>query len=85
VNGCVTSTINQNQFDALVIFAYNVGNHALQNSTLLKKVNTNDFKEAFNQFLVWDKVRSNGMFVEVNGLKNRRLAEQKLFNTPMGV
>ena len=85
VNNCVTSTINQNQFDALVIFAYNVGNHALQNSTLLKKLNAKDFNEAFNQFLVWDKVRSNGMFVEVNGLKNRRLAEQKLFNTPMEV
>jgi len=85
VNGCVTSTINQNQFDALVVFAYNVGSHALQNSTLLRKLNFKDFQEASNQFLVWDKVRANGMFIEVNGLKNRRLAEQKLFNTPVGV
>jgi lysozyme len=39
VNGCVVTSINQNQFDALVIFAFNVGNHALQNSTLLQKLN----------------------------------------------
>jgi lysozyme len=83
VNGCVTSTINQNQFDALVIFAFNVGNHALQNSTLLKCVNKEDFDGASKQFMLWCKVHNaQGMFVEVVGLKNRRKAEVALFNTP---
>ena len=85
VNNCVTSTINQNQFDALVIFSYNVGNHALQNSTLLAKLNAGDIEAATKQFLVWNKVKFKGAFVEVAGLTNRRLAEQKLFNTSVGV
>ena len=85
VKDCVTSTINQNQFDALVIFAYNVGNHALQNSTLLSKLNSGDVDAASKQLLVWNKVHFKGAFLEVAGLTNRRLAEQKLFNTPVGV
>jgi lysozyme len=82
VNGCVTSNINQNQFDALVIFTYNVGNNAFQHSTLLQCLNHGDFGAASKQFLVWCKVHTpQGRFIEVAGLKNRRLAEQKLFNT----
>lgn len=82
VNACVTVPLNQNQFDALVIFAYNVGNGALQNSTLLHLLNSGDFDGAADQFLVWCKIHTaQGMFVEVAGLKNRRLAEQNLFLT----
>ena len=36
VSHMVKTTINQNQFDALVSFAFNLGNGALLNSTLLK-------------------------------------------------
>ena len=83
VNECVVTSINQNQFDALVIFAFNVGNYALQNSTLLQKLNKGDYEGASEQLLRWCKVRTaQGAFVELAGLKNRRLAEQKLFNTP---
>jgi lysozyme len=82
VNGCVTKDITQNQFDALVIFAYNVGVSAFQGSTLLKKVNSNDLEGASLEFLKWDKVHTaQGMFIELPGLKNRRLAEQELFLT----
>lgn len=82
VNGCVTIPLNQNQFDALVIFAYNVGNSALQNSSLLTCLNAGDTDTAAAKFLDWDKVHNaQGMFVEVTGLKNRRLAEQNLFLT----
>jgi lysozyme len=78
VNNSVTSTITQNQFDALVIFAYNVGIGAFSKSTLLRMLNAGDVAGAAEQFLRWDKV--NG--VSVSGLHNRRLAEQKLFLTP---
>jgi lysozyme len=37
----ITSNVNQNQFNALVSFAYNVGIYGFANSTLLKKVNNN--------------------------------------------
>jgi lysozyme len=39
VNRYVKVPLNQNQFDALVSFAYNLGNKALLNSTLLKRIN----------------------------------------------
>lgn len=84
VNNAVVTSINQNQFDALVIFAFNVGNAAFQNSTLLRMLNKRDFEGASGQFPLWCKVHTKqGSFVELAGLKNRRLAEQKLFNTPV--
>jgi lysozyme len=41
VDTLVTSNLNQNQFNALVSFAYNVGTGNFSSSTLLKKVNKN--------------------------------------------
>ena len=42
----VQVTLIQNQFDTLVSFAYNLGNAALQKSTLLPKLNAGDYKSA---------------------------------------
>ena len=75
VNKYVTYPINQNQFDALVSFAYNCGNGALKTSTLLKKLNAGDVHGAANEFLRWNK--ANGKVL--NGLTRRREAERKLF------
>lgn len=75
VNKYVTYSINQNQFDALVSFAYNCGNGALKTSTLLKKLNAGDIEEAANEFLRWNK--ANGKVLK--GLTRRREAERKLF------
>ena len=75
VNKYVTYSINQNQFDALVSFAYNCGNGALKTSTLLKKLNAGDVRGAANEFLRWNK--ANGKVL--NGLTRRREAEKKLF------
>lgn len=75
VNKYVTYSINQNQFDALVSFAYNCGNGALKTSTLLKKLNAGDVQGAANEFPRWNK--ANGKVL--NGLTRRREAERKLF------
>ena len=73
--------LTQNQFDALVIFTFNVGVSAFQNSTLARLVNASDFAKASDEFPKWCKIHTKqGMFVELRGLKNRRLAEQELFN-----
>ena len=41
----VAVTITQGQFDALVSFAYNLGLRALENSTLLRRLNAGDWQE----------------------------------------
>lgn len=76
VDSYTRDDIKQNEFDALVCFAYNVGANALKNSTLLKSVNAYKSEEEIKaHFMRWDKV--NGL---VNGgLKNRRIAEIKLY------
>ena len=75
VNRYVQVPINQNQFDALVSFCYNLGQENLRNSTLLKKVNAKDFKGAADQFLRWN--RAGGRVLA--GLTKRRTDERKLF------
>jgi lysozyme len=50
VNHLVTTPLNQNQFDALVDFAYNVGCGAFASSTLLKDVNEGNMQAAENEF-----------------------------------
>jgi len=72
----VTVPLAQNQLDALVSFAYNVGLGALEHSTLLKLLNKGaDLTVVSNEFLRWNKV----MGVPFEGLTRRRQAEQQLF------
>ena len=68
-------SVNQNQFDALVDFAYNLGIGNLQKSTLLKLINNKDFVGASKQFKLWNK--ANGKVL--NGLTKRRKEEEELF------
>lgn len=68
--------INQNQFDSLVSFAFNLGLGALQKSTLLKriKVNPNDPKIK-DEFLRWSYAGGK----QLKGLLLRRQAECDLY------
>lgn len=76
VNRYTRDDINQNQFDALVSFAYNCGLGNLQRSTLLKRVNKNpNDKNIAYQFKRW--IRSNGRILK--GLKRRRQEEADLY------
>jgi lysozyme len=79
VDTLVISNINQNQFNALVSFAYNVGTGNFSSSTLLKKVNKNpDDLTIKAEFLRWNK--ANGKVI--NGLTNRRIEEADLYFLP---
>jgi len=72
----VKKPITQNQFNALVSFAYNVGSGALASSTLLRKVNVNPNDVTIrNEFLKWNKAGG----VAVQGLTNRRIKEAELY------
>jgi lysozyme len=78
VNKSVKTTINQNQFDALVDFVFNLGCASLGQSTLLRLLNAGDFAGAAKEFLRWNKAGGK----VVKGLTLRRQAETDLFNTP---
>jgi lysozyme len=76
VNRYTQKPINQNQFDALVSFTYNLGMESLRTSTLLKKLNINPVDATIkDEFLKW--TRANGKVLE--GLKKRRADEAQLY------
>lgn len=79
VNKLVTVKLNQNQFDALVSFAYNLGGTNLSKSTLLKLLNKGEYNLAAKEFPKWSKAGGKVLA----GLVRRRLAEQELFLKPM--
>jgi lysozyme len=76
VDTLVTSNINQNQFNALVSFAYNVGTGNFSSSTLLKKVNKNPNDLTLKaEFLRWNKAGGKVL----NGLTKRRNEEADIY------
>jgi GH24 family phage-related lysozyme (muramidase) len=79
VTKLVKVAINQNQFDALCSFSYNLGIGALATSSLLKFLNAGNFIQASKEFDAW--VHAGGHLLQ--GLVKRRNEEQALFNTPV--
>ena len=74
--------LNQNQFDALMSFIYNIGISAFLNSTLFKKALVNQNDETIrNEFMRWNKAKVNGKMIVLKGLNNRRIAESNLYFT----
>lgn len=64
-----------NKICAIVSFAYNVGNGNLQISTLRRRINQQEWEEAANELLKWNKAGGKVF----RGLTRRREAERKLF------
>ena len=76
VDSFARDDISQQQFDALVCFAYNVGIGALKSSTLLKKVNADPNDPTIrDEFLKWNKAAGKPL----KGLTKRRESEAKLY------
>ena len=76
VEGNLKISVTQNQFDAMVSLAYNIGIGAFSNSTLLRQLNCGNFVGASHEFLRWNK--SNGK--PLLGLTRRREREKILFD-----
>lgn len=69
-------TVNQNQFDAICSFVYNIGVGAFNQSTMLRKIRLNPDDETIrDEFMRW--VRAGGKVLK--GLQNRRKAEADLY------
>lgn len=80
VRDCLDVQVNQNQFDALCCFTFNVGINALKTSTLLKYINDGKIGLASEQLLQWNKeTQPDGTKRESKGLTSRRKAEKALF------
>lgn len=77
IKSVITKQLTDNQYSAIASFIYNVGNTAFKNSTLAKKINKGTDEEIKQQFRLWNK--ASGKIIE--GLKNRREKEIKLFFT----
>ncbi len=82
VDSAVRVPLNQNEFDALVSFVYNVGIGALRSSTALKRLNKGNRVGAADALTWWNKATVGGVLREVTGLTRRRAAERALFLTP---
>ena len=72
----ISIPLNDNQFAALVSFAFNLGGAALQRSTLRQKINYEIYEDAEPEFLRW--VYAGGKISL--GLIKRRQAEYNLFS-----
>lgn len=75
LNILVKVSINQNQFDALMSFIYNIGVENFKQSTLLKFINEKLFNKIPNQFRRWKYINK----VVSKGLLARREEEIKLW------
>lgn len=78
VASSVRVPLTQNQFDALVSFAYNIGEGGFRSSTALRRINAGDYAGGAQAMRLFNK--SGGQVVQ--GLVNRRNDEVRLFNTP---
>lgn len=79
VRSSVLVDISQNQYDALVALAYNIGVVGLHKSSVIKKLNAGDAQGAADSFRLWNKATVNGKLTVLRGLEIRREAERLLF------
>ena len=82
VSRFVSVPLNQNEFDALVSFVYNVGAEAFRRSTVLRRLNRGARMSAADALTWWNKATIDGILREITGLTRRRAAEKALFVTP---
>ena len=76
IENMVTVPLTQNQFDALLVWIYNLGPTNFRNSTLLKELNAGNYNAAGQEITRWNKAGGKVLA----GLVKRREAEAELFN-----
>ena len=71
IKKCVVVPLHQYEYDAYVSLSYNIGSGAFCSSTLVKKLNAQDYAGACQEILRWDRAKGR----VVKGLTNRRQQE----------
>lgn len=79
VSKAVKVPLSQNEFDALVSLAFNIGAGAFAKSTVVRKLNAGDRHGAANAILLFNKGKVKGKLQEIPGLTKRRQAERTQF------
>jgi lysozyme len=82
VNELTYTPLTQNQFDALVSFAFNIGIGPFRKSIVLRRVNEGAMLQAAWALEMWRKADFEGEQIVVDALVRRRAAEKALFLTP---
>ena len=77
VDDNVTVELGQSQFDALVAWTFNLGVGNLRESTMLKKLNSEDYASVPSEMKRWNKAGGKTL----DGLIRRRKAESLLFQS----
>ena len=77
VNKSIIVPMTQNQFDAMVLLCYNIGESGFARSSVVRNFNAGNLRKAADSFLLWNKA---GGKVS-KGLTNRRQKERNLFLT----
>ncbi len=77
VDDYVTVKLGQSQFDALVAWTFNLGVGNLRESTMLKKLNSEDYASVPSEMKRWNKAGGKTL----DGLIRRRKAESLLFES----
>lgn len=82
IDKLVKVPLTQGQRDAVGSLIFNIGGSAFSKSTVLRKLNTGDYKGAADAFLMWDKQRDKqtGKMNKLRGLTRRREEERDMFN-----
>lgn len=75
ITALIKVSVNPNQLAALIDFSYNLGVHNLARSGLLRLLNLSKYKDAADQFILWNHI---GLYVSP-GLTERRQVERELF------
>jgi lysozyme len=70
---CVTVPLHQHEYDAYISLSYNIGSNAFCRSTLVRKLNTEDYTGACQEILRWDKFQGKSL----PGLTKRRQEEHQ--------
>ena len=82
VNEHTYAPLNQNQFDALVCFAFNIGLDNFLRSGVLRRINEGSLLQAACAMEMWRKADFEGERIVIDALVRRRSAEKTLFLTP---
>lgn len=82
VNEMTFAPLNQNQFDALVCFAFNIGVDNFKRSGVLRRINEGSLLQAACAMELWRKADFEGERIVIDALVRRRSAEKTLFLTP---